>query len=106
MRFEHDRLNGKRFRSELAILKMPAGAFARMFGVNLKVVQRWMRDEQDIPPWVRVALAMLVDDPGMIVVARRAAAEAIRLDKLHPERGEYPYRTARELPVDLEAGDD
>ncbi|MFC5509302.1 hypothetical protein [Bosea massiliensis] len=106
MRFEYDRIDAARFRRELAVLNMQPGAFARIFGVNLNVVKRWTRGEQDIPPWVRTVTAMMIDDAGMIVVARRAAATAIKLDKLHPERGEYPYHARRELPTDLEAGDD
>lgn len=106
MRFEYDRIDGVRFRQSLAQLRMPVGAFARTFGVNLRVAQRWERDEQDIPPWVRVVLDMMLDNPGMIVVARRTAAAAIRSDKMHTERGEFPYHAMRQLPDDFEAGDD
>ncbi len=106
MRFEYDRIDGARFKRELAVLNMQPGAFARIFGVNLNVVKRWLRDEQDIPPWVRIVTTMMVDDAGMIVVARRTAAAAIKVDKLHPERGEYPYHARRDLPADLEQGED
>ena len=79
------------FNAALRNLDMPSDAFARITGSNPKSVARWRKGQQDIPPWVPVLLAVLLDDPGNVVVARRAAAAMIRRDNEHPERGEYPY---------------
>lgn len=103
-RFEYERMNPKDFRDELAAIDMPANAFARIFGINSNVVERWVKGEQDIPAWVYVAFSLLRLPEGFST-ARQAAAQHIKKDNLRPQLGEYPYLSAQDEDF-LEGGED
>ncbi|WP_378952149.1 hypothetical protein [Mesorhizobium sp. ANAO-SY3R2] len=89
-RFEYDRMTAEDFRAALEGLDLPAKGFARIWGVRAGTVGKWVKGEQDIPPWVYVAFALMRQD-GAMVTARDAAANMIRRDNLRPQLGEYPY---------------
>ena len=93
-RFEYDRLTAAQFRTGLNDAGMNAGAFARIFGVQMKRADAWAAGTEDIPPWVAPVLRML-RLPAAVAAAREAAAEMIRADNLRPELGPYPYKTHR-----------
>lgn len=92
-RFEYTRLTGKELSEDLSDLGMEPKTFCRIFGVNPNVMTRWLKDEQEPPPWVHVAMALLFL-PGAIPEARKAAAEHIKIDREHPEKGEFPFLRA------------
>ena len=102
-RFTYRRLTAQEFNAELDRQGMSIPSFARIFGVNLKTAERWATSG-DIPPWVPITLTLMTPD-GSLGLARMAAADFIERDNLRPERGDFPYRTARNLPADLEVGD-
>lgn len=99
MRFDYDRMSARQFSEALRSLAMKPATFARLFGVNDRVVRKWIASEQDIPPWVSQAVE-LMRLPGAFTVARDVAALMIRADKENPERGEYPYQAGRQWPDD------
>lgn len=101
-RFEYDRLTGGELDVALRELDLPPYGFARIFGTRANVVKKWLRDEQDIPAWVFVAIALL-RQPGALSAARQAAAQHIRVDNRYPNRGQYPYERGGDL---MEASDD
>lgn len=103
-RFEYERMKAEDFRKELTAIDMPAHAFARIFGVNSNVVDRWTKGEQDIPAWVYVALSLLRLPEGLST-ARQAAAQHIKTDNLRPELGEYPYLSPQDADF-LEGGEE
>lgn len=74
-------------------------AFARIFGIRIEVVTRWLKGEQDIPPWAFVALWLMREVPNGVAIARTAAANHIARDTKYPQRGEFPYLT---IPDDEE----
>lgn len=84
-------MTGNEFHKTLDMLGLPHRSFARIFGVNPKTVERWLAGQQDIPPWVRIALRLL-SLRGALVEARQEAGEHIIRDGDHPERGDYPYK--------------
>jgi DNA-binding transcriptional regulator YdaS (Cro superfamily) len=94
-RFEYERMKPNDFRDELAAIDMPSKAFARIFGVNSNVVDRWIKGDQDIPAWVYVALS-LIRLPEGFSTARQAAAQHIKKDNLRPELGDYPYLSSQD----------
>ncbi|MCZ8104022.1 MAG: hypothetical protein O9972_39775 [Burkholderiales bacterium] len=99
MRFEYDRLSPEQFRQALDEAGIAHGAFTRIFGLNLRTVERWLSGENDIPVWVTIALAMMAADPASRAVAKDAAAWIIAADKDDPNSGPYPYRERRNLPL-------
>jgi len=94
-RFEYELMKPDEFMAALDKLEINIKTFARLTGVGLKTIERWIekRDDkrQDIPPWVRLMLEYMGERGGM-VLARDVAAEMIRLDNLFPDYGEFPYR--------------
>lgn len=94
-RFDYVRMTGDQLRHALRDIDMQPAAFCRIFGVNGNVMGRWLKDEQDVPPWVYVTLRLLSAGPHMLAIAREAAAEHIRSDNDFPDRGEFPYRARR-----------
>lgn len=98
-RFEYARMSAKDFREALDEIDLPPQAFARIFGVRIEVVTRWLKGDQDIPPWAFVVLWILREVPNGIAIARTAAANHIVRDREHEERGEFPYLT---IPDDEE----
>ncbi|TIR24002.1 MAG: hypothetical protein E5X34_13180 [Mesorhizobium sp.] len=101
-RFEYSRMNGTELHETFTELGMPPYGFARIFGVKPDTVKKWLRDQQDIPPWVYVALSLLYVD-GALGAARKAAAEHIKFDNKRPAAGEFPYLNGGDL---LEGSDD
>lgn len=101
-RFEYTRMNGQELHETFVELGMPPYGFARIFGVKPDTVKKWLRDQQDIPPWVYVALSLLYVD-GALGAARQAAAEHIKLDNRRPAAGEFPYLQGGDI---MEASDD
>ena len=101
-RFEYTRMNGKELHETFAELGMPPYGFARIFGVKPDTVKKWLRDQQDIPPWVYVALSLLYVD-GALGAARQAAAEHIKVDNRRPAAGEFPYLQGGDI---MEGSDD
>lgn len=89
-RFEYDRLTGKQLSDDLRSLDMPPNAFCRIFGVRKEVMGRWLKDAQEIPPWVYIALRLLAL-PHALGEARAAAAEHIKFDRENPQNGQFPY---------------
>lgn len=89
-RFEYKRMTGEELRTELLDMAMPVFAFARIFGVRPQTVKKWLRDENDIPPWVHVALGLLRLE-GALSEARQLAAEHIIRDNQRPGAGEFPF---------------
>ena len=93
-RFEYELMKPDEFMAALDNLEINIKTFARLTGVGLKTIERWIeeRDDkrQDIPPWVRLMLEYM-NEPGAMVIARDVAAEMIRLDNLFPDDGEFPY---------------
>jgi hypothetical protein len=94
-RFIYDRMTGRDLSEALRELAMPPNAFARIFGVRPEVMSRWLKGDQDIPPWV-YPVTRLLSLPHALGEARVAAAEHIKEDREHPERGEYPYQRHNE----------
>lgn len=90
-RFEYQKMTAREFSDALAEIDLPPKAFARIFGVRPEVVQRWIRDEQDIPPWPFICLWLLREIPEGIAIARSAAANHIKTDRDNPGRGDFPY---------------
>lgn len=90
-RFEYTRLTGRQIGDALAEIDLLPAAFCRIFGVRKEVMRKWLKDEQEPPPWVFVVLWLLREVPNGIAIARTAAANHIRLDREHPEYGEFPY---------------
>lgn len=90
-RFEYKRMTGADLAAWLHELDLPADAFCRIFGVRPEVMARWLKDEQDIPPWVFVVVWLLKETPNGNAIARTAAANHIRIDRKFPDRGEFPY---------------
>lgn len=90
-RFEYTRMTAQQFSDALEEIDLPAPAFSRIYGVRLEVVERWLKGEQDIPPWVFIALWLMREIPSGTAIARSAAANHIKLDRKYPKRGEYPY---------------
>jgi hypothetical protein len=103
-RFIYRRLKAAELRAELNRQNLDILAFCRIFGVRAPTGRKWVDASQDIPPWVPIALTLLAL-PGGLGTARMAAAEFIEADSLRPELGAYPYRSARDLPEDANAGD-
>lgn len=93
-RFVYDRMTGEEFRTAMDQALVPQKAFARIFGVDPRVTERWYKGEQDIPVWVPIALA-LMSEPAGIAIARREAAEWIKTDNERPDLGDYPFKTQR-----------
>lgn len=91
-RFEYDRMTASDLQQTLDDIGMTHLAFARIYGIAPRTIDRWLSGDNDIPPYVFVTLRILENVPGAIRVARDAAAEYIRADNDFPERGEYPYR--------------
>lgn len=102
-RFTYRRLTAEEFNAELDRQQMSIPSFARIFGVNLKTVEKWAA-VGDIPPWVPIAMTLLSME-GALGLARMAAAEFIERDNLRPEIGAFPYKALREMPNDFEQGD-
>lgn len=98
-RFEYARMSAKDFREALDEIDLPHDAFARIFGVRIEVVRRWLKGEQDIPAWCFPVLWILREVPNGIAIARTAAANHIVRDREHPDRGDFPYLT---IPDDEE----
>ncbi|RWC91671.1 MAG: hypothetical protein EOS72_03175 [Mesorhizobium sp.] len=101
-RFEYARMNGKELHETLTEIGMPPYGFARIFGVKADTVKKWLRDQQDIPPWVYVALSLLHVD-GALGAARQAAAEHIKKDNKRLSAGEFPYMQGGDF---MEGSDD
>ena len=92
-RFEYDKMKDTEFQERLAALDIEIGTFARITGVNLTTVERWVttgKKKQDIPPWVHLMLTYMEEPEGM-VLARDVAADIINKDNMFPKRGEYPF---------------
>lgn len=90
-RFEYRRITGRELSEALDDLDLPAKAFCRIFGVNPQVMTRWLRGDQETPPWVFPVIWLLREIPEAVAIARSAAASHIVRDNEHPSRGEYPY---------------
>lgn len=90
-RFRYRRMTPKEFRDELQEIDLPPHAFARIFGVRPETITKWMRGENEIPPWPFVVLWLLREIPNGIAIARTAAANHIEFDNKFPDRGEFPY---------------
>lgn len=103
-RFIYRRLTASELNAELGRQNIDILAFCRIFGVRAPTGKKWVDGSQDIPPWVPIALTLLAL-PGGLGTARMAAAEFIAADSLRPELGDFPYRSARELPADANQGD-
>src|SRR5690606_10889095 len=79
-RFEYARMSADDFSKALHDIDLAPPAFARIFGVRIEVVTRWLKGEQDIPPWVFVVCWLLREIPNGIAIARTAAANHIARD--------------------------
>lgn len=90
-RFEYQKMTGREFSAALAEIDLAPKAFARIFGVRPEVVQRWIKGEQDVATWVFPVMWLLREIPEGIAIARSAAANHIKIDRDHPDRGEFPY---------------
>lgn len=102
-RFRYRRMTPKEFRDELQEIDLPPHAFARIFGVRPETITKWMKGDQDIPPWPFVALWLMREIPEGIAIARTAAANHIEFDNENPWRGEFPYL---KIPDDSDQGED
>lgn len=102
-RFTYRRLTPEEFNAELDRQGMTVPSFARIFGANLKTVEKWA-SAGDIPPWVPIAMTLLSIE-GALGTARMAAADFIEQDNLRPELGRFPYKTLRDVPADFEQGE-
>ena len=87
-RFERDRMSGKDFAAALAHLEMKPGAFARIFGAEIKRVDEWISGKEPVPHWVPVVVDLL-QMPGALGRARQVAAEMILRDNLRGEDAPY-----------------
>ena len=90
-RFEYERITGEELSALLATIEWQPKTFARIFGVRPDRLTKWIRGEEDAPPWVGVVVRMLAAHPANPPLARRLAADAIRTDRNRPEI-EFPYR--------------
>ena len=105
-RFVYRRISNIEFQKELNRQGISSRAVARIFGVPRRTTEKWWSGSQpDIPPWVPIALTLLTL-PNGISTARMAAAAMIEEDNLRPEAGRFPYLKARNMPPDMEEGDD
>ena len=95
-RFSYDRITPERLSAFFTEQDWSPNTFARIFGCDPKRVGKWLKGEEDAPPWVYPVVCILDEVPGAIPEARKAAADMIRLDRKHPEHGEYPYRQHQE----------
>lgn len=97
-RFSYARMSAEDFSKALRDMDLPPPAFARIFGVRIEVVTRWLKGEQDIPPWCHVACWLMREVPNGVAIARTAAANHIVRDHKYPARGEFPYLTIPDQP--------
>ena len=104
-RFVYRRLTSQEFNKALEEQGLPWQAFARIFGVNLNTVRKWVAGTEDVPRWVPTALTLLTL-PNALGTARMAAAAFIEKDNRRPELGDFPYLKDRSLPADADQGDD
>lgn len=100
-RFVHRRITHQQFRSELAHHGITVAGFARLWCQNLTRVKRWANGDEDIPPWIPIALTAMRAEGAMGMI-RTAAAAMIELDRARPELGPFPYQTLRDMPADYE----
>lgn len=98
-RYETDTMTGSAFKQALRDLDIDMYAFCHLTLVNPRTVQRWLKEEQDIPHIACLALELL-KLPKALGTARMLSARMIRLDNKHPELGEYPYAAGREFPAE------
>lgn len=104
-RFTYRRLSSQEFNNALKEQDLPWQAFARIFGVNLNTVRKWVAGNEDVPRWVPIALTLLTL-PNAHGTARMAAATFIEKDNLRPDLGDFPYLKDRALPSDVDQGED
>jgi hypothetical protein len=100
-RFVHRRITAEQFRSELDHHGITVAGFARLWCQNLTRVKRWANGQEDIPPWIPIALTAMRADGAMGLI-RTAAASMIELDRLRPELGPFPYQALRNMPEDAD----
>lgn len=90
-RFEYLRMEADDLQAGLDTIGMPPKSFCRIFGSNEKTMSRWLRGEMEIPMWVPVTVAVLIEAPGVIPIARRTIAKFIVEDRKNPGLGRFPY---------------
>jgi hypothetical protein len=71
-RYRYNRITGEQFSQALSDLRMGDVLFARLSGATDRRVQRWMRGEEEIPPFVPVLCSLLML-PGAIDTASEVA---------------------------------
>ncbi len=92
-RFEYLAMTAGELSDALRESAMSPKTFCRLFGTNTRTMERWLCDEQPVPIWVPIVMQLLRTAGGAHGALRRAAADHIIRDTMHPERGEFPYRT-------------